>query len=133
MEQKYFSQITFLYYNDLEEGVAFYKDILGFPLIEDQGFAKIFQVSEHAFLGIVDGKKGYLRAQKKNAVMITFCVNDVQASYENLKLQGVKMLSQPEMDTELQILSFFFEDPGRYTLEIQRFFNPRLEAFFQSK
>jgi predicted enzyme related to lactoylglutathione lyase len=132
MEQRFFSQITFLYYNDLEAGASFYQNVLGLPIIEDQGFAKIFQVREHAYIGVVDGKKGYHRAQEKSAVMVTLCVKNVQDFYEDFKKQGVKILSQPEMDADLQIMSFFFEDPGGYTLEIQRFYNPRLETFFQS-
>ena len=131
MENKYYSQITFLYYNDLEAAAAFYQGALGLSLVEDQGFARIFQVREHAFVGLVDGNKGFYPAQPKNAVMLTFCVDDVEAMYEELKDHAVKILSQPEMDEEMQITSFFFEDPGGYTLEIQKFHNSRLASIFQ--
>ena len=35
--------ITFLYYRDLDAAEAFWRH-LGFPLVSDQGFAKIFRV-----------------------------------------------------------------------------------------
>ena len=33
--------ITFLYYRDLARAEAFYRDVLGLPLVIDQGFAKL--------------------------------------------------------------------------------------------
>jgi hypothetical protein len=43
-ELKIKSQITFLYYRDLEPIARFYPEIMGLDLVEDQGWAKIFRV-----------------------------------------------------------------------------------------
>ena len=44
-------QVTFLYTHNLEETAAFYEDILGLPLILDQGVCRIYRASGNAFLG----------------------------------------------------------------------------------
>ncbi len=44
--------VTFLYTRDLERSAAFYGDMLGLPLVLDQGGCRIFRISRDAFLGI---------------------------------------------------------------------------------
>lgn len=124
------SQITFLYYRDLQPAVSFYGQIMGFELVEDQEWAKIYHVGGNAFLGIVAGEKGFHQPQDRNAVLVTLVVDDVPGWYEYLKSQGVKMLSELQHRTEIQIRCFFFEDPGGYTLEIQQFLKPDLAKIF---
>jgi catechol 2,3-dioxygenase-like lactoylglutathione lyase family enzyme len=126
------SQITFLYYRDLEPAASFYGDIMGFELVEDQQWAKIYRVSGNAFLGIVAGEKGFHQAQGQNAVLVTLVVDDVQGWYDYLENQGVKMLTELQHREEIQIECFFFEDPGGYTLEIQKFLKPELAQVFHS-
>ena len=124
------SQITFLYYREIQTASAFYEGIMGFELIDDQEWAKIYRVNENAYLGIVDEKKGFLRAQEKNAVLITLVVDDVSGWYEYLKSKGVKMLTELQEKEDIQVRCFFFEDPGGYALEIQRFLKPDLARIF---
>ena len=57
------SQITFLYYKDLDAAQQFYEGILGLEKVEDQGWAKIYRVSSTAFVGLVDEAHGSLKAQ----------------------------------------------------------------------
>jgi len=45
-------QITFLYARDLARSAAFYEDILGLPLVLDQGGCRIYRVVGESFLGI---------------------------------------------------------------------------------
>jgi lactoylglutathione lyase len=47
-------QITFFYYKDLPKAVAFYQNIMGFELVVDQGFCKIFRTVGDALFGVVD-------------------------------------------------------------------------------
>ncbi len=124
------SQITFLYYRDLQPAVSFYSEVMGFELVEDQAWAKIYRMAGDAFLGIVAGEKGFHQPQAQNAVLVTFVVDDLLAWYEHLESRGVKMLSEVQHRAEIQIRRFFFEDPGGYTLEIQQFLKPdRAEVF----
>ncbi|MDZ7794648.1 MAG: hypothetical protein U5P10_13445 [Spirochaetia bacterium] len=50
--------ITFIYYKDLKKGMDFYGNVLGFPLEIDQGWSKIYRISEAGYVGVVDEKPG---------------------------------------------------------------------------
>ncbi len=69
--------ITFLYYRDLAKAEAFWRDTLGFPLVIDQGFAKIFRVADGAHIGLVDEAKGMNKWQAMKCVQICLRVTDV--------------------------------------------------------
>ena len=124
------SQITFLYYRDLQPISRFYQDIMGFTLVEDQGWAKIYRVSGNAYLGIVDEKKGFREAQEKNAVLITLAVEDVFRWYNYLRHKGVKVLTQLREIEDIQVRCFFLEDPGGYAIEVQQFLKPNVARIF---
>ena len=124
------SQITFLYYRDLQPVSEFYEEIMGFDLIEDQGWAKIYRINSNAYLGIVHEEKGFHKAQQKNAVLITLVVNDVSWWYDYLKGRGVKMLTGLREVEDIQVRCFFLEDPGQYTIEVQQFLNPDVARIF---
>ena len=131
MDKKVSSQITFLYYEDLVPIDAFYREVMGFELVEDQEWAKVYAVGGNAFVGIVHGAKGFHQAQEKNAVLITLVVDDVDSWYEYLKGQGVKLLTEIKHVEEIQVRGFFLEDPGGYSLEVQQFLNPEVARIFQ--
>lgn len=114
--------ITFLYYDDLERATGFYEEIIGLKLVIDQGWAKIFKVSENAYIGLVDGKRGYHRPSPIKPVMITLIVPDVDSWYYYLKEQNVKILSEPRDNKELNIRTLLIEDPEGYVIEIEHFY-----------
>jgi predicted enzyme related to lactoylglutathione lyase len=125
-----FSQITFFYYDELAPAAAFYEEILGLALVEDQGWARIYRLAGGAFLGIVAGDKGFHRPQARSAVLLTLVVDDVLAWHEHLAAHGVELLSEVQDRPEIQIRCFFLEDPGGYALEIQQFLRPDLVDIF---
>jgi len=124
------SQITFLYYHNLEPVDRFYGKVMGFELVEDQGFARIYRVSDNAFVGVVTGERGFHRPQEKSAVLITFVVQDVYGWYDYLKSQSVKLLTGIKEAETIQVRGFFAEDPGGYSIEIQQFLNPKVARAF---
>lgn len=132
-KRKVQSQITFLYYRDLQPVQKFYQEIMGFELVEDQGWAKIYRVSGNAYLGIVDGKRGFHKAQEKSAVLITLVVDDEFGWYDYLKRKGVKMLTKLREMEDIQIRGFFLEDPGGYAIEVQQFLNPDVARIFHQR
>jgi predicted enzyme related to lactoylglutathione lyase len=113
--------ITFFYYDNLEEAVRFYTEVMGFDLVIDQVWSKIFKVAEKAHVGLVDGRKGYHRPSSVKPVMLTVLVPDVDAWYGRLKRLGVKTLSEPKDSEELNLRMFLLEDPEGYVIEIQKF------------
>ena len=125
------SQITFLYYRDLARAARFFDDILRLELCDDQGDARIYRVSEKAFVGIVDGTKGHCQAQETNAVLITLVSEDVEGWYAYLKECGVKLLTEVKQPESFPVECFFFEDPEGYQYEIQRFLDPETELRFR--
>ena len=127
------SQITFLYYEDLDAAQQFYETVLGLELVEDQGWAKIYQVNGTAFVGLVDEAHGSLKAQPENAVIITFVVDDVPGWYQHLRENNVTILREYGRSDTIQIEYFFAEDPGGYVLEFERFLKPELTGIFNLK
>jgi lactoylglutathione lyase len=124
------SQITFLYYEELEPIAAFYENVLGFALVEDQQWAKIYRLGGNAYLGIVNGSRGFHRPQETNAVLVTLVVDDVPEWYAYLQERGVEMLSKLQHKQDIQVRCFFFRDPGGYTFEVQQFLKPELVEVF---
>jgi predicted enzyme related to lactoylglutathione lyase len=119
------SQITFLYYRDLAQASKFYEDLFSFDLIVDQGWAKIYQITKNASLGLVDETKGYCNWHKEKTVMVTLVCKTADAVDEwfmKANEAGINCLSEPHDVEELGIRCFLLEDPEGYVIEIQYFY-----------
>ncbi len=125
------SLITFLYFDDLNAAIPFFESILKLERVTDQDAAKIYRMAGGAFLGIVDGNKGHWQAQEKNAVLVTLVVDDVRGWYTYLKENGVKMLTDIQRPEIAPVECFFFEGPGGYHFEVQRFLEPDTAAIYR--
>ena len=124
------SQITFLYYREIEPIATFFQEVMGFDLVEDQGWAKIYRIAGDAFLGVVAGERGFHTPQEKNAVLVTLAVEDVSGWYDYLQDKGVKILSEIQHSEDIGVRCFFFEDPGGYAYEVEQFLKPHLSEVF---
>ena len=111
--------ITFIYYRDLQKGIDFYEKFLGFPMEIDQGFCKIYRISEAGYIGIVDEKRGMHKWNEVKPVQICLRVPDVIAFYEYCKGANVDSLSKVFVNKEIGIKAFVFNDPEGYQIEIQ--------------
>jgi len=125
------SQITLLYFRNIEKAYHFYEEILGLKLKIDQGYGRIYQVSGNALLGVMDEKRGFLQSGSGKSVMISLITDEVDEWYERLQEKGVKLLSKPLTKEEIGIRSFLFEDPEGYILEIQKFLYQDRQLEFQ--
>lgn len=123
--------ITFLYYDDIAAVAPFYEKTLGFPLVLDQGLARIYRVAASSYLGLVDGRRGHLRAQPRSAVLFTIVAEDVEGWHRRLTEAGVPGLTELRQGTFCD--HFFFEDPAGYALEVQRFRDPAVAALFGAR
>jgi len=126
------SQITFLYYPELDPIAAFYENVLGFERVEDQGWAKIYRTSASGFIGIVAGERGFRQPNPDSAVLCTLVVDDVPGWYAHLQQHNVNILRKPQIYDDIQVHCFFFADPGGYAFEVQQFLNPELAEIFHS-
>lgn len=111
--------ITFLYYRDLPAAMAFYEEVMGFELVIDQGWSKIYRIAEGAHVGLVDEMRGMNKWAPTKPVQLCVRVEDVDQWFhyaQALKLRGVSKLFSNEA---LGIRAFVFEDPEGYQIEIQ--------------
>ena len=111
--------ITFFYYRDLPAAMAFYEDVLGLPLVIDQGFCKIYRIAGTAHVGLVDETKGMNKWNAEKPVQLCIRVPDVDAWYGYAKAQGVDGLSELFVNDAIGIRAFVFDDPEGYQIEIQ--------------
>ena len=124
------SQITFLYFKELEPVISFFEDTMGFEIMDDQGWAKIYKIGRDSYIGAVAGEKAFKQPQDESAVLITMLTVDVPGWYEYLKGKGYKILRELQDRPDNQVRCFFFEGPGGYAFEVQEFLNPKLAEIF---
>ncbi len=112
--------ITFLYYKDLARAEAFYRDVMGFPMVIDQqGLAKIMRVCPGAHIGLVDEEHGMHKWAETRPVQFCVRVPDVDAWYAYIQSQAVENLSRLFINDAIGIRAFVFDDPEGYQVEIQ--------------
>ena len=121
--------ITFFYYEDIGAVASFYEDVLGLTLVLDQGLARIYRIGAASYFGIVDGNRGHLRHQPRSAALLTIVAEDVPGWHARLRAAGVPGLGEIQRGRFCE--HFFFEDPGGYAVEIQRFHDPAVAALFR--
>ncbi len=72
----FFGSITWTYHRDLLRMQRFYEEVLGYPLVADQGWTKIFQTSPTGFVGLVDERRGMEDYADAKAVELEWKVAD---------------------------------------------------------
>lgn len=117
------SQITLLYFRNIEKAYHFYEEVLDLKLRIDQGYGRIYEASGNAFIGVMDEKRGFLQSGSGKSIMISLVTDEVDQWYQTLQKRGVKLLSTPLTKEDIGIRSFLFEDPEGHILEIQKFIN----------
>ncbi len=116
----YTSAVTFCYYKDFSYGINFIKDVLQLKLVMDQGFARVYQVNEKAFLGIV-------KEDESNEIpgntLFSLTTTNVDEAYKRVKQLEVYQLSELKFFESIPLRSFFFNDREGHKFEIQQFLN----------
>ncbi len=119
---EYTSLVTFIYYQDFEYGTKFIEEILELSLVMDQGFAKVYQVSNKGLLGIVSKEN---RIGIKEDTLISLSTKNVEEAYKKIKNKEVFDLSDIKQFPQIPLQSFFFEDKEGHHFEIQQFLNEK--------
>lgn len=116
------AQITFLHTHSLIKTAAFYEQVLGLPLVLDQGSCRIYRVAGAAFVGFCV----HLEADTPHTgVILTLVTQAVDAWYTRLLAQGVVFEKPPTLNERFAIYHCFLRDPNGYLIEIQQFRDPR--------
>lgn len=111
--------ITFFYYRDLPAAMLFYEDILGLPLVIDQGWCKIYEICPGAHVGLVDETRGMNKWTELKPVQLCIRVPQVNDWYAYAQSKTLSNLSKLFVNDELGIQAFVFSDPEGYQIEIQ--------------
>ncbi|MDX1333485.1 MAG: VOC family protein, partial [Robiginitalea sp.] len=74
----FFGSITWTYHKDLLLMQQYYEEVLGYPLVADQGWTKIYQTSPTGFVGLVDERRGMEDYADEKAVELEWGVRDLQ-------------------------------------------------------
>jgi len=122
------STITWLYYKDVLAMQNFYENVLGLEILADQGWAKIYRVSETGFLGIVDERRGMHKFTENKAVNVGFILEDVEGWFNYVKENEPFTLRTEKLSTETgrKYTAFVGYGPEDYYLEFD-FFHPHVD------
>ncbi|HKK77722.1 MAG TPA: VOC family protein [Saprospiraceae bacterium] len=117
------ASITWLYYQDLLEIQQFYEEVLGLKMVADQGWTKIYQVSESGFIGLVDERRGMCDYAEDKAVTVSFLLESPRGWYDYVREKEIFPLrtGEWEEDEEGRYEAFVGFDPGKYYMEFDRF------------
>lgn len=120
-------QVTFLSTPDLAATDAFYREVLGFSLILDQGVCRIYRVSDSAFLGFCRETEN-IDAVTAEGVILTLVVDStaqVDRWSDYLATTHAHLIEKaPALNEQFNIYHLFLRDPNGYLVEIQCFLDP---------
>jgi predicted enzyme related to lactoylglutathione lyase len=121
--------ITFLYADPPEPSWAFYEEVLGLTLAQDQGSCRIYEAAaggQRAYIGVCRARAPRATDNPRvvGGVVFTFVADDVDGWYAHLKAKGADIPEPPALSEAYRVYHFFLRDPAGYTLEFQRFDRP---------
>lgn len=129
--EKFVSQITFQYYDDLEKANDFFERVLNLKKVYNPDWAMVYKVAEKAYIGAVDAKLGSIESKVRGGTLVSLTVKDIMPYYESIKGEAlVTDVSDIKIFDDIGVRSFFFKAPNGYEFEIQEFTNPEIERLF---
>lgn len=117
------STVVFRYYNDFDKAIQFYEEILGLTLTMDQGWARVYKVTDGSFLGVVKRNESSIELHQQDNSLISFNVNDCDSHYKKIKTYNLPHITEVKVIESIPLKSFFFKDFEGYDYEIQEFLN----------
>ena len=109
--------VVWFYYRDMEGIQRFYEEVMGFDLLVDQGWAKIYPVGPTGYFGLVDEQRGMHRYTERKAVTMAIFTDNIDAWYAYLSIrEGIEMRSA-QISEEDEYRAFVAYDPEGYFLE----------------
>jgi len=109
--------VVWFYYRDMEGVQQFYEQVMGFDLLVDQGWAKIYRLGPTGFFGIVDERRGMHRYTEQKAVTLSLFTADIDGWYDYMSSHdGVTMRSK-KIEVEDEYKAFIAYDPEGYYIE----------------
>lgn len=113
--------VLWLYYEDIGAAQAFWDEVMGAPLVVDQGYAKIYCPTASGFIGPVIAGQGMHTFSPTKRVSVGLLTDDL-AGWQALLAQTPDFLPDPHQPPVLESqlapyqASFYGLDPGRYRI-----------------
>ncbi|NYB74520.1 VOC family protein [Sedimentibacter hydroxybenzoicus DSM 7310] len=124
------SQITFLYFEKLDEARTFFEDVLELEKVFDPKWACVWRIGKDSFIGGVDVKEGSIEVTNRGGVLISFTVENIEEVYEKLKKYDLKDMTEIKFFEDISLNSFLFTGPEGYKFEVQQFETEELRRLF---
>lgn len=117
--------ITFLRTESLAETCRFYEEHLGLKRVLDQAGCVVLHAASGAYLGFCE--RGDV-PQPPERVVLTLVTQEVDAWHQRFTESGIETDGEPRLNPNYNIYHFFAVDPNGYSVEVQRFEDPRWDA-----
>lgn len=124
------SQVTFLYFDELEKAKSFFEDTLQLEVAFDPGWACVWRIGKDSFLGGVDVKKGSIEVKTRGGVLVSLTVRNIEEVFEKLKEYNIDDMTDIKYFEDIKLKSFLFTGPEGYKFEIQEFMSEELSRIF---
>ncbi len=121
-EAPFESSVNFYYTRDLPKTAEFWEELVGLPLVLDQGTCRIYRVSRDGYLGFCERSGQVVDAADAIVTLVTEKVDEV---VDKLKGKGLQFEKDPCFNPTYNIYHAFFRDPNGLLIEVQRFEDPR--------
>lgn len=124
------SQITFLYFDKLNEAKLFFDTILELEKVYDPEWACVWRIGKDSFIGAVDASQGSIDVKHRDGVLISLTVKNIDEVYEKFKTFNLKDMTDIKFFEDIKLNSFLFTGPEGYKFEIQQFVSEELSNIF---
>jgi len=78
----FYGSITWTYHNDLLKMQQFYEEVLGYRMVADQGWTKIYLTSNTGFIGLVDERRGMMDYAEEKAVEVEWRLSNLEEAIQ---------------------------------------------------
>jgi len=115
--------VAWLYYQDVLAMEGFMEQTMGFPLVVDQGWAKVYAASNSGFIGLVDERRGMCDYTDEKAVNVSYWIRDLEDWWAYAKKQEPFPLRSDSLSRgpDNRFRAFVGYDPEGYFLEFNSF------------
>lgn len=109
--------IVWFYYKDMDGMRRFYEDVLGFDLVADQGWTRIYALGPTGYFGLVDEERGMHRFTEQKGVTLSLITDDIDGWYAYLSNHDRIEMRSAQISERDRYRAFVAYDPEGYYLE----------------
>lgn len=125
--------VIWFYYKDMDGIQRFYEDVMGFDMIVDQGWAKIYRVGPTGYFGLVDETRGMHSYTEDKGVTMSFITDNIDGWWDYLNSRDEVEMRHEAIEEEDRYRAVVAYDPEGYYLEWDVFRNaPGNEALLEA-